>query len=509
MLVYLLFFNQTKATTQQNEISDILVAVADVLIKKNTELPPHLKNFMALLANNKQIPEDILDLALIETNKKIQSLINDNKDASEDSLNELERFYTIDNSGTISPDQQLSALDLFYTTSTVLAATNLNVPNCIVQRNHLGNFSANIISAQLRGNVVGNVTGTASVALSFGGVSANNVLTSSTPNSIALRDVSGNLSANTFTGNLAGNVVGNLTGTADTAIYASRAGSASNINGVSASSIINCMNTVLTATAARRPNCLVLRDKNSDLFARELNLVSALSMTSSAACIYLKNKPLLHAIGDKDLSNIFIGVNAGSSTLTSSKNTAIGSGALQSNQNGFNNIALGCASGSKLVSGNNNIYCGNLGSSLESGVIRLGTNTTHTACFIAGITNGLIAKKSSSMFVDSAGRVGTVVSSKRFKKNIADLPDKEAELNGLRPVSFNYISEPESDLQYGLIAEEVHKVMPELVIYNDKNEIQSVAYQYLPILLLQQYQKQSKLIKELQAEMSRLKSVQH
>jgi hypothetical protein len=343
--------------------------------------------------------------------------------------------------------------------------------------------------------------------------------------------------ANSFTGTAGASVYAHratsFTGTAGAAVYAHRATTATSFSGTlsgdisgtqdctaidtvggkTAREIASTVNTVAAASSSIAADCLVKQNSNGDISAREAILSLGLNLTSTGAVVTLNSIPFIHGLGDTSNTNVFAGSNAGSVTLTSSRNTGLGAVTLANNRLGSGNIAVGYNAGSSLVNGNNNIYVGNQGITKESSVIRLGTTGTHTGCSIAGISGANISKWASSVFVDASGRLGTIFSSERFKKDITNLPDKSHEVESLRPVSFRYNDQEMNDqIQYGLIAEEVEKILPEMVIYNDEGQVQSVAYHLLPILLLQQYQKQQQSlrsyanqIKNLQDEIFALK----
>jgi Chaperone of endosialidase len=125
---------------------------------------------------------------------------------------------------------------------------------------------------------------------------------------------------------------------------------------------------------------------------------------------------------------------------------------------------------------------------LKRDVIRIGTQGTHTRTLIAGINNSPVF--GSPVLVNAFGRLGIQTSSARFKRDIRDMDDASGGLMKLRPVTFRYNEDPAGTLQYGLIAEEVARVYPELVTYADDGKPQSVAYQMLPAMLLNEMQKQ-------------------
>jgi len=188
-------------------------------------------------------------------------------------------------------------------------------------------------------------------------------------------------------------------------------------------------------------------------------------------------------------------------------NTAAGYTALRFNTAGSNNTALGNNAGGSLTSGSNNLYIANSGSSTESGTIRIGTSGTQTRTFVSGIrgvttgsTNGI------AVLIDSNGQLGTVSSSHRFKTAIQDMDAASSPLLKLRPVTFQYRPEldPSGSLQYGLIAEEVERVMPDLVAYGQDGKPESVKYHLLAALLLNELQKQAQEIASLTDQVRRV-----
>ena len=140
---------------------------------------------------------------------------------------------------------------------------------------------------------------------------------------------------------------------------------------------------------------------------------------------------------------------------TGSGNTASGYAALRRNTTGSRNIALGRYAGSALTTGNYNIAIGNYGVAGEGSTIRIGAAGTHTRAFIAGI-RGVTTGNANAIpvVVDSAGQLGTVSSSRRFKQDMADMGDTSERLLELRPVVFRYKQEQtvpngEIPLEYG------------------------------------------------------------
>jgi hypothetical protein len=204
-------------------------------------------------------------------------------------------------------------------------------------------------------------------------------------------------------------------------------------------------------------------------------------------------------------SNTASGFDALANNTTGSNNVALGVNALGA-LNGHNNIALGTEAGSTTTAGDNNIYIGHIGANgSESRVTRIGQEQTKT--FIAGIAG--TALSGATVVVKSNGRLGVVASSARYKQDIEPLGGATGvaeKLAQLRPVSFRYTAEPETR-HYGLIAEEVERVMPELVMRDGENRPDSVQYMELIPLLLHQWKAQQDEIARQRALIERQEAV--
>jgi hypothetical protein len=183
-----------------------------------------------------------------------------------------------------------------------------------------------------------------------------------------------------------------------------------------------------------------------------------------------------------------VGYGALHTNTTGKENTAFGNEALYAVTTGTNNIAMGFHAGIDLTSGSNDIDIGNAGVAAESGVIRIGTAGTQTKTFVAGIENSKIT--GAAVYVTSSGQLGVLASSERYKTAIAPMGANSQKLQQLRPVTFHLKTDPEGAVQYGLIAEEVDKIYPELVIRDDQGKIQGVRYDELAPMLLNEMQKQ-------------------
>lgn len=180
-------------------------------------------------------------------------------------------------------------------------------------------------------------------------------------------------------------------------------------------------------------------------------------------------------------------------------NTAVGPYALFSNTSGSNNIAIGSWSAYDLTdSSSYNIDIGSSGASGDNGVIRIGSNGNQSAFFAGGVTGVKTGLSNAvEVMVDGNGQLGTINSSIRFKEDVHDMAAASDGLMRLRPVTYRY-KQPYADgskpLDYGLIAEEVAEVYPDLVAKNADGQIQTVQYQKLTPMLLNEVQKERGLL---------------
>ena len=206
--------------------------------------------------------------------------------------------------------------------------------------------------------------------------------------------------------------------------------------------------------------------------------------------------------------NIAIGGQALQANTTGGNNVGIGIGALDSNTSGSGNIAIGVDAGLHVVTGNNNIFIGSQGVANDSstnGVILIGTQGTHTNTFIAGIS-GATAASGVQVFVNSSGQLGTLTSSARFKQDIQAMDSVSEVLYSLETVTFRYKSELDSEgiPQFGLVAEEVAKVAPELVARDGQGKPYTVRYQAVDAMLLNEFLKQHRTVEKQKAEIQEL-----
>jgi hypothetical protein len=184
--------------------------------------------------------------------------------------------------------------------------------------------------------------------------------------------------------------------------------------------------------------------------------------------------------------NVADGYNALFSNQTGKFNTAIGFRALYQNTDS-NNIALGFNAGSNLTDGGGNVCIGYnvLGVAGEN-------NTTR----ISNIYSSVASAR--AVYINSDNKIGTLVSSRRFKEEIKPM-DKASEATlALKPVSFHYKKEiePNGAIMFGLVAEDVEKVDPDLVTRNEKGEPETVRYEAVNAMLLNEFLKQHRTVEE-------------
>jgi hypothetical protein len=205
--------------------------------------------------------------------------------------------------------------------------------------------------------------------------------------------------------------------------------------------------------------------------------------------------------------NTGIGYFALLSNTTLGANTAVGAYALE-NATGFGNTALGAYAGSSLTAGHNNIDIGYsvFGVAGESDTIRIG-NSNISATYINGIS-GQTAALGAAVFVASNGKLGTLTSSARFKEGIKPMDKASEALLALKPVTFRYKKEidPACTSQFGLVAEEVEKVNPDLVVRDKEGKPYSVRYDQVNAMMLNEFLKEHKKVEAQQATIAELKS---
>jgi len=219
--------------------------------------------------------------------------------------------------------------------------------------------------------------------------------------------------------------------------------------------------------------------------------------------------------------NTAVGGFALRANVDGTSNTAVGAGAIESGDGGNDNTAvgflagnditgnsntcLGQLAGSNLTSGEGNIYIGaqvQAGAAGEFEFIRIGNDTAFTFpydTYIAGIFGRANDPgTATTCFVDANGKVASVFSSRRYKHDIKPMDNASEAILALKPVSFHYNSDAKNTPCFGLIAEEVAAVNPDLVIRDKTGEPMTVRYDQINAMLLNEFLKEHKKVEELQ-----------
>jgi trimeric autotransporter adhesin len=247
---------------------------------------------------------------------------------------------------------------------------------------------------------------------------------------------------------------------------------------------------------------------SSGTYNAAVGIYSLLSLSDGNFCTGIGAGTLLANTADQNtatgagalLSNTTGGTNTANgafalfSNTEGSFNVANGDSALFSNTTGTANIALGYNSGFHLTTGGNNIDIGNNGHAAKSDTIRIGTGQTRT--FIAGISGATVT--GTPVVVNANGQLGVAPSSQRFKDEIKPMDQASEALFALKPVTFRYKKEldPAGTPQLGLVAEEVEKVNPDLVVRDEEGKPYSVRYDQVNAMLLNEFLKAHLQIEE-------------
>ncbi len=200
---------------------------------------------------------------------------------------------------------------------------------------------------------------------------------------------------------------------------------------------------------------------------------------------------LANSVGQE---NTAVGASALISNTSGLDNVAVGLGALHDNTTGVNNIAVGLSAGFNQTTGSNNIYIGVNGVAGES-----------NACYIASIF-GQTSADGVAVFINSDHKLGTLTSSKRFKKDIRPMDSASKELFALKPVSFRYKEDIDAAgrTQFGLVAEDVEKVNPDLVVRDKEGKPYSVRYDQVNAMVLNEFLKARRQIDAQQKQIEAL-----
>jgi uncharacterized coiled-coil protein SlyX len=209
-------------------------------------------------------------------------------------------------------------------------------------------------------------------------------------------------------------------------------------------------------------------------------------------------------------SNTATGVRALFNNIGGNKNTAAGVYALYNITSGSNNIGIGYFAGLNLTTESNVIAIGSPGEAGEENYIRIGTEGVHTETYIAGIFGVPVEGSGDPVCVNDEGQLGECgVSSARFKHDIQSMDKTSESIFALRPVTFHYNAElhPNSQLEFGLVAEEVAKVDPHLVKYDKDGKIFGVRYEAVNAMMLNEFLKEHRTIEQLQATVAKQEAI--
>jgi hypothetical protein len=209
-------------------------------------------------------------------------------------------------------------------------------------------------------------------------------------------------------------------------------------------------------------------------------------------------------------SNTATGVFALNNNIDGGVNTATGIQALQNNTHGSNNTAIGRNALGGSATGNFNIGVGsNAGMNVTSAsnVICIGAdgNNVDNACYIGQIF-GATSSGGTAVFINTNGRLGTMTSSRRFKEEIKPMDQASEALFGLKPVTFRYKKEidPSGIPQFGLVAEDVEAVNPDLVVRDKEGKVNTVRYEAVNAMLLNEFLKEHKALVEEKDKVTKL-----
>jgi len=175
-------------------------------------------------------------------------------------------------------------------------------------------------------------------------------------------------------------------------------------------------------------------------------------------------------------------------------NTAIGDGALFHNTTGVGNTALGNNAGNGVTTANN-VIC--IGADVA------GFNASDS-CFIGNIRDAVVAPDAVQVLIDSTGKLGTTNgSSRRFKSDIKPMNDASEAILALKPVMFDYKNDNTKTPQFGLVAEEVAEIDPDLVVWDRNGELLTVRYDAVNAMLLNEFLKEHRRVQELQSMLAK------
>jgi hypothetical protein len=241
-------------------------------------------------------------------------------------------------------------------------------------------------------------------------------------------------------------------------------------------------NTAGSANTANGEGALLTNDTGSDNTA-----VGSAALLSNAAGLRNTAVGSSALVASTGSDNTAVGFSALGTNTAGQNNTAVGRNALASSS-GSGNTALGAAAGSSISTASNVICIGATGENLSN------------SCYIGNIFNAT-SGGGSTVFINATGKLGTSTSSRRFKEEIKPMDQASEALFALKPVSFRYKKEVDlaSTSQFGLVAEDVEKVNPDLVVRDKEGKAYSVRYDQVNAMLLNEFLKEHRTVQELKS----------
>lgn len=375
----------------------------------------------------------------------------------------------------------------------------------------------------LGGTTTFNNTGVTSVTSSNGiTVSAANgavtisstATTNNVPNSIVMRDSNGNLSASNVTVSGALNLASTAASIQVEGFqFLSAPGTQNAFVGNAGNLSVTGGQNVGVGSLALAAGTTASRNTAVGVFAQFETAVGSDNVAVGYAALgHLTNGSVNTAVGDYSLSsqqtgnyNTAFGYGTGVNISTGTSDIIVGPSAGLNLTTGSTNIMIGLNAGSNISTGNGNIDIGNAGFGNESDVIRIGT--AQTKAVMVGIY-GMTVNSGTPVYVNASGLLGTATSSARFKTNIQDMASTSDDILKLRPVTFNYKKDidPDAVPQFGLIAEEVQKVNPNLIVRDPQGRPYTVRYDAVNAMLLNEFLKEHHKVEQLEKDLSEIKA---
>jgi hypothetical protein len=388
------------------------------------------------------------------------------------------------------------------TVTVTTSATPLNLPSTLVSRNGSGAFGADTIT--LAGNLVLPATAAAGASgvVRLGGQSflhafgAENTFVGAAAGNTALTGDFNTGVGEQALGSLASGRFNSALGSG--ALLSDTAGTSNSAFGYGALRFNTTGNeNTGFGRAALQANITGIRNASFGAFSLSANTASSNAAFGAGAL----------QVSTTGSDNSGLGTDALSTLNTGARDSALGAGALQDLTTGSDNLGLGYHAGTGVTTGSGNIYVGTVaaGAAAEASTIRIGS--AQTATFVAGVS-GAVSAGGVAVLVNPSGKLGTAVSSRRFKDEVASIDEQSDVVLKLRPVTFLY--KPELDetrtRQYGLVAEEVAEMAPDLVTYDADGRPEAVRYHFVNALLLNEVRKQRRTIEDLSARLAEVEA---